>query len=624
MIYRLNSKNISFEYAKSKEKVFISSQFKDKDVVKSWGAKWDPELKKWWMPRETFDYFFHWLREMEGFSEDYPPPQSMENAVYIHKDLPLVFTIFEDIAGGREFAAVVSPFAYRADFKELGFYWNHEIRAWCTPGVEDGLVLFDGKLTEIAPTKKPPEEPKPTKKPTKKPKRKLEKTQSPLLKEEVVLYPFQEESKRYLQDKEYVLLCEDMGSGKSLICISSMLPYIEEKAFIICPAFLKYNWKSEVLKFTHIPEEEIHLCKTKKDGERYNKNKHKILIANYEMVRSGVFNECFGDFQTIICDEFHKCCNTSTQITETLSFLVKKHRPTRFWGATGTPVQNRVPELYSLLNFMSVCPSRKNGVNVKERFLSFDKFCSHFSHKSLRTFGRRTVVKWDGVKNVSELKKLLEGKYIRHDIKEHLDLPDSRWIHIEIDSVSKHRMQEISDDLTAAWEGHIRGMEGEEEESISTVKARTALLKVPATVEQAMSVLEQGDDEQVVIFSDHRTPVDTIFDALQKKKIPCGKIYGGTDIEERQKLVDLFQSGKIKALVCTIPAAGVGLTLTKANKMIFNDLAWVPASNKQAEKRILRIGQRNNCIFYSMVFRGIDALIAKTLKAKEETINQIF
>ena len=63
--------------------------------------------------------------------------------------------------------------------------------------------------------------------------------------------------------------------------------------------------------------------------------------------------------------------------------------------------------------------------------------------------------------------------------------------------------------------------------------------------------------------------------------------------------------------------------MTKANKMIFNDLAWVPASNSQAEKRIMRIGQKNNCIFYSMVFKGIDALIAKTLEEKKDTISKI-
>ena len=412
--------------------------------------------------------------------------------------------------------------------------------------------------------------------------------------------------------------------GKSLQALTSSLPYIDNKVLVICPAFLKYNWRAEYLKFSDVPEKRILLAKNKKEVGRWDTNNYDVLIINYEMLRSGVLNDIFNDFGMVILDECHYLKEPTAQRTESFLYLMEQHKPEFLVGLTGTPVQNRVPEFYTLLKLMSMCPSKTNGKKITDSFMTYSSFCERFSYKKLKKFRgmRQAIVKYEGSKNIKELKEYLKGKFIRRMAKDHLDLPEFSHQNILVE-LTKKALTEISESLRLAWEEQVIDSEGDEEESFSTAKARAALAKAPAVVNFTDDLLQQEPDSPVVIFSDHRESVDFMFEALSKKKKSVARIYGGTPNAKRHKIVKDFQAGKLDVLVATIGAAGTGLTLTKSNKMIFCDLNWVPGQNAQAEKRIHRVGQKNRCMYYHFILPGIDEMISSSLQEKIETINKV-
>jgi superfamily II DNA or RNA helicase len=102
-----------------------------------------------------------------------------------------------------------------------------------------------------------------------------------------------------------------------------------------------------------------------------------------------------------------------------------------------------------------------------------------------------------------------------------------------------------------------------------------------------------------------------------------GLIWGETPMNKRQTMIDNFQRGDLRVLVCTIGAAKTGITLTAANQMIFNDLPWVPADYLQAEKRIHRIGQDQGCVIHIATAPGVDSMIAKTVLSKARDLTAI-
>jgi SWI/SNF-related matrix-associated actin-dependent regulator 1 of chromatin subfamily A len=597
---------------------YISSSFQYKGEIKSWGSKWNPENKKWYIEKDKFFGLLFFIQKKYGIKEENPITQkTFESFQYIaYIDHPIFFKKVENEHCDLVIAAI-APFAYKDDLKELGFFWSPYLKAWTIPDT-DALIdavgesnLYPFSIDKNVLKKETKDKPTSTKKPEI-----IKNIKHSLLKKEVVPYSYQNEGCFFLLKKNHAIIADEMGIGKSLQALMAALHYIKERVCIICPAFLKYNWKKEWLKFTNVDEKDILLCVTKKDVSKFTSQK--IVIANYEMIRSGVFDDIFNQFGTIILDEMHKVSHLTAQITEHIHHLFATHKPKRVYGLTGTPIQNKVVELYSLLKLLEY---NKNPNKIINKYPTFHSFCNHFSYKRIKNFGRKNIISYEGVKNEDEIKTFLQKKMIRRLAKDHLDLPLFNYISISC-ILGKNTLKIIDSELQEAWKANMEQTSMDGEESISSVKARTAIAKAPSSIALALELIEQ-EQGPVVIFSDHRDSVDFIYDAIQKKRKSVARIYGGTPIKDRDTIVTAFQDKKIDALVCTIGAAGVGLTLTSSNRLIFNDLSWIPGNNAQAEKRIIRIGQKQKCTFYTIEIEGVDALISKSLKEKKETIKKV-
>jgi len=424
------------------------------------------------------------------------------------------------------------------------------------------------------------------------------------------MYEFQIEALQYMLEHHYCINAFDMGLGKSLISIA-LIASLDKKALIICPASLKHNWKKEIEKFSNKT-----CAYTTKKSELYtDKSLHNkdIVILNYEQLDSA--KEFFVDRTIVICDEATALKNPLTNRTQLFNRYLDHYAPERLVLLSGTPIKNRVSELWSYLFMLAKSKHRTNGIRLNDTaYRSYYAFCNYFSHAVVRYVPAK-VTTYEGVRNVEELHKLLEHKYIKRDAKDVLDLPEYSRLEIEAETFKKY--DKLEQELAADWQR----FESKKGGSMSTAKRDLAVVKVSTTIDLACSILER--DEKLVIFSDHVEPCHLIADKLKKSGFSCGVITGETHIKERNNYVDDFQERDLDCLILTIGAGGTGLTLTAANNMIFNDLPWVPANLEQAERRIHRIGQTKKCFYYTVTYGKLDKMISATIKNKLITIDKV-
>ena len=209
-----------------------------------------------------------------------------------------------------------------------------------------------------------------------------------------------------------------------------------------------------------------------------------------------------------------------------------------------------------------------------------------------------------------ELKELLRGKTIRFLLEDVVkDLPEITRKEVRLNLKVPTKEQ---DALADAFDKYMSGSKAD-----PTAKAASALLKAPLTVEYCQMLQVEGSGP-LLIYTDHVESAKHIAIGLGAKLIT-----GATPMTERQNAVESFQSNHVQYLVATIGALSVGVTLTAARHVVFNDLSWTPADNLQAEKRIHRIGQKNACVSHWLDATPTDKIIRETLFAKLETIAKV-
>jgi SNF2 family DNA or RNA helicase len=154
------------------------------------------------------------------------------------------------------------------------------------------------------------------------------------------------------------------------------------------------------------------------------------------------------------------------------------------------------------------------------------------------------------------------------------------------------KLQRYMDQLWDEWE-ELLGADRMEDrelppfEEFSKLRAQLAESRIPVLLEVAEE--HEETDTPLVVFSSHLKPLNAL-----AERDGWEKITGDTPPRKRQEIVRRFQAGELKGVAASIRAAGIGLTLTRAWKMLFVDMDWVPGMNSQAEDRICRIGQTSH------------------------------
>jgi SWI/SNF-related matrix-associated actin-dependent regulator 1 of chromatin subfamily A len=246
---------------------------------------------------------------------------------------------------------------------------------------------------------------------------------------------------------------------------------------------------------------------------------------------------------------------------------------------------------------------------------------------------------WDfsGALHLEELNtKLREMCYIRREKTEVLkDLPEKTRDYLPVDIINRPEYERAVLDIVE----YVRSKKGDEKAraaaraqalvKISVCRQIAAAGKRWAVVSWVKNFLETTN-EKIVLFGWHKDAILDLMGDLAEYINDANLAYyqvaitGETDAEERNEVVRLFQEDpECRILIANIQAGGVGLTLTAASKILFFEFGWTPAEMAQAEDRIYRIGQKNNCVIYYMFARQtIDEHFIKMLADKKAVVDQ--
>lgn len=413
------------------------------------------------------------------------------------------------------------------------------------------------------------------------------------------LFPFQQEGVDFLKWNNAALLCDEMGLGKTaqtLVAADTGGPVM-----IVCPASLKSNWAAEAKTWMTNPTIEILSGK----GSFRWPEPGEVLITNYELLPDGVQTDEAPLNTILVADEAHYLKNrraSRTKLFTTISWDVRIKQG-KVWLLTGTPLLNSPIDLWSVLSAA--------GIHNKV-FGNWIAFTKAFS-------GYRTQFGWRFAGPRVGVRDMLNKVMLRRTRKEVLpDLPPMRWMSmlVPISETVIEECDEVWDDLHAAGITASRIGDVVQLSSLGNIAEVSAARKTlaAAKVPEMLRIVESYRlaQEPLVVFSAHRLPIDM----LEVHK-GWGVITGDTPAAKRGKIVQDFQAGRLIGIAGTINAMGVGHTLTRAAHMLFVDREWVPAWNRQAEDRIMRIGQDRGCLVTDLVAdHPLDRHVYQTLQKK--------
>ena len=420
---------------------------------------------------------------------------------------------------------------------------------------------------------------------------------------------FQRAGIEFLASRREALLADDMGLGKS-VQICGLLNYLPEivSCLVICPASLKATWHRELNRWLTTPRS-ILVC----DGSTAELGNAGVVIINYDLL--GRFYPLLSkrSWDLIAFDEGHYLKNREAARTKHARELARGAK--RRVILTGTPLLNRVSELWSLLNILAPA-----------QWPNFYRFAHRYCAPVRTSWG------WDfrGSSNREELAQGLRRGLLLRRRKKHvlaqLPLIVRQVIPLAVDPSPllehlTHRIAELYG-FDPAHPPFEIDPEKIPFELISEIRRETGALKTEAAIE---FLREQTTDyfQKVLVFAHHLDVLEALHANFANKSV---LVTGQTSLRARQKALDAFQAegSAIKYFIASTRAFGLGVTLTAASHVIFVEPDWTPALLDQAEARAHRIGQDSRVLVqYLVLENSLDEKILAAVQSKRAVINAI-
>ena len=389
--------------------------------------------------------------------------------------------------------------------------------------------------------------------------------------------------------KKYLCDFSKMGTGKSLSSLAAIVK-LGHTAVVVCPPFLLENWLNEIKKHTSLVGSP-HFLKSSPDVNVYVVSYTKIAQAE----------EVFKICKFWVADECHYLKNLQAQRTIQFHAMFYKYTPEYFVPMTGTPLKNRIPEIYSLLLLLA-----HGGVkpSITEKYKSLYTFCCRFTNVVQGKYG----MSYGGMKNVDELRTYLKPNSIKHEASV-LDLPELSETNAVVSYKANVELERAFNEFTGAkFSAEI------------TVKVQSATAKAAFTGNYVSEAIDAGEGP-VVVFSDHRKPIEIL--ELELSKFRVRSITGDTPMNKRAEYITMFNKGQLDVIIGTYGAMSTGINLTASNLMVLSDLPWTVSELEQAKKRSHRLGQTRPCRIVHIIGSSVDDLILKSLNAKIKVIEKV-
>jgi superfamily II DNA or RNA helicase len=378
---------------------------------------------------------------------------------------------------------------------------------------------------------------------------------------------------RHLLARTSALLADDMGLGKSRqAVVASRLAAGAGRVLVVCPASLRINWEREILAV--YPEASIGMV----GEDRMAALKGcQWIIANYERL-GGLVRETDLAIEVVTVDECHYLKEHEAGRTRN-AFILAERIPRRFL-LTGTPLLSREIELHTLL--------RLSGHRI--------------GRMTLKDF--RATYAGDPARRGALAAELGEWMLRRRkDV-----LKDLGKKHHQLRLISPAQGRGAYDQVMADMSLMVMP-------KITKLRQALELMKFDFLVETIQSL---GEGDKIIVFAEYMSTVEALKETLSSLGIAAVSLVGSDAGPKRQKVVDAFQQdARVRVFIGTTSAAGVGITLTAANYVVFASLPWTPALKRQAEDRAYRLGQKRDVfVIVPIVPNTIDEQVHQLLDSK--------
>lgn len=422
-----------------------------------------------------------------------------------------------------------------------------------------------------------------------------------------VLRPYQQDGVKYLKVLEKYnlsgILADDMGLGKTLQVIVLLEMYKEEKPIlIICPTGLLFNWCHEFNKFVNRNINRIYGSKENRIEliNSIDNNKKEIFITSYDSLRNDTEFYENKEFGYVILDEGQYIKNSSALKTQSVKKLNSIHRLV----LTGTPIENNILDLYSLFDFLM--PNYFENINTfKNRYEYDPTFMNEVKLKVAPFILRRT--KKEVLTDLPEKSEKIISCIMTDEQRKYYDAFNMKAREI-IDNSEDNASIELFSVLT-----RLRQICISPKLFVDDYVGNSNKL-----VELEKIVIDRlKNNHKIVIFSQFVKALELIQERFNKLFIKFDCITGDVKSSNRLDICDSFNtSDRIKVLLISLKAGGVGLNLTGADTVIHLDPWWNEQVMNQASDRVYRIGQVNNVEIIKLIM--LDSIEMKVLELQEE------
>ena len=418
------------------------------------------------------------------------------------------------------------------------------------------------------------------------------------------------------------ILADDMGLGKTLQMISvfsaAQAEGREGTSIVICPSSLIYNWIEEVSRFAP----ELSACAIvgtqKERSELISKcGEYHVIVTSYDLFKRDINLYQQHSFLYQVLDEAQYIKTHTTAAAKSVKMLQSK---TRF-ALTGTPIENRLSELWSIFDYLM--PGFLYGYDTfkKEYESPIAKKNDADTVKRLKRMVSPFILRRLKADVLNDLPDKIEEVRYAKFAKEQQLVYDSQVICMRnmLDSqddasVKKNKLQ-IMAELTKIRQICCDPSLLFEDYNGGSAKRETCIDLINSAIE---------GEHRILLFSQFTSMLDLLEQDLRKTGIEYFKITGSTPKKERMQLVQSFNSGNTPVFLISLKAGGTGLNLTGADVVIHYDPWWNVAAQNQATDRAHRIGQTKTVSVYRIIVKNsIEEKILKMQELKKNLADEI-
>jgi SNF2 family DNA or RNA helicase len=438
------------------------------------------------------------------------------------------------------------------------------------------------------------------------------------------LLPYQERGAIFAACRGRVVLADDMGLGKTVqaLAAAEMLRRRRgiQRVLVVAPASVKYQWKTEIEKFTDLPAQVIDGLLPRRK-ELYASPKF-FNLSSYELVLKDVryMHELAPDL--IILDEAQRIRNWTTATARTIKQLKSRYA----FVLTGTPLENKLEELFSVVEFVD---GRRLGPAFR------------FLHEHRTEDEKGTLIGYRGLDRIHDQLAPILLRRTRQEVLKDLPKRTDRILHVPLTPQQAEPYFEQNDILAALmrkWERQNWLSEIDHKRVLCCLQNMRMLCNSTflfdkksnhspklAEFREIVRELAIEENRKVVVFSEYERMTHLAGEELKKLGIGFVSLHGSVPARNRGALMEKFRNDAECRVFLSTDAGGLGLNLQAASAVINFEPPWNPARLEQRIGRVHRLGQANPVHVVHLLTEGsIEERVWETLKIKKSLFAGVF